>query len=203
VRHVGRTPARRAVSRTPDTDASFGYEAMAEETIGFLEALVGRAHLVGWSDGAVVAVLVAQRRPDLVDRLLLIGQYFDHSGEVPGGFGEHLIRPWRLPSRRGRLAVLPGRHALPIESPHVLNPVLIDFLRGGPRQVDLVAARARRPSRTQRRPSTAIVCAASCDSPSALGCTITGLVPCSTGSIQRTPSAWQASWPSETWLMST
>ena len=35
-------------------------------------------------------------------------------------------------------------------------------------------------------------------SPRALGWTTTGLVPWRTGSIQRTPAAWQASWPSET-----
>jgi pimeloyl-ACP methyl ester carboxylesterase len=32
----------------------------------------------------------------------------------------------------GRLAVLPGSHALPIESPEVVNPLLIAFLAGGP-----------------------------------------------------------------------
>ena len=200
-------PERRGHGHTPDTDAPFSYEAMAEETIGFLEALVGRAHLVGWSDGAMVAVLVAQRRPDLVDRLVHIGQYLDRSGEVPGGLGEHLVRlrdappdvlrgsydvvspdgPEHFPvvfaktvdmivSARGiplaelngisapvlvvqgdrdlvrlehsaavaaafphgRLAVLPGTHALPLESPQLLNPLLIDFLRGGPQEIDLV-----------------------------------------------------------------
>ena len=32
----------------------------------------------------------------------------------------------------GRLAVLPGSHGLPIESPAVVNPLLISFLRSGP-----------------------------------------------------------------------
>jgi hypothetical protein len=36
-----------------------------------------------------------------------------------------------------------------------------------------------------------------------LGWTITAFVPCSTGSTQRTPSGWQASWPSETLFMFT
>jgi pimeloyl-ACP methyl ester carboxylesterase len=39
---------------------------------------------VGWSDGAVVALLVAQRRPDLVHRMVLIGQYYNSSGKVVG-----------------------------------------------------------------------------------------------------------------------
>lgn len=30
----------------------------------------------------------------------------------------------------GRLAVLPGTHALPLELPGVVNPLLISFLRG-------------------------------------------------------------------------
>jgi pimeloyl-ACP methyl ester carboxylesterase len=45
---------------------------------------------VGWSDGAVVALLVAQRRPDLVDRLVLIGQYYNSSGKVTGGIEDQL-----------------------------------------------------------------------------------------------------------------
>jgi pimeloyl-ACP methyl ester carboxylesterase len=68
---------------------------MAEDTIGFLDAVLsGPAHLVGWSDGAVVAALVAIQRPDLVDRLVLIGQYFNPDGQVPGGLLEQLSR-WR------------------------------------------------------------------------------------------------------------
>lgn len=37
---------------------------------------------------------------------------------------------------RARLAVLPGAHALPIESPSVVNALLIDFLQGGPHDID-------------------------------------------------------------------
>ena len=59
---------------------------MADDTISYLEAVVRRpAHLVGWSDGAVVGLVVAQRRPDLIDRLVLIGQYYNSDGRTPGG----------------------------------------------------------------------------------------------------------------------
>jgi pimeloyl-ACP methyl ester carboxylesterase len=58
---------------------------MADDTVAYLEQEVrGPAHLVGWSDGAVVALLVARSRPDLVDRMVLIGQYYNSSGKVPG-----------------------------------------------------------------------------------------------------------------------
>jgi len=43
----------------------------------------GRAHLVGWSDGGIVALAVALRRADLVSRMVLIGTNFHFDGGVP------------------------------------------------------------------------------------------------------------------------
>jgi pimeloyl-ACP methyl ester carboxylesterase len=164
---------------------------------------------VGWSDGAVVGLLVALRRPDLVDRLVLIGQYYNSSGKVPGGLTDQLgaggdqvmgflrgeydqVSPdgsghfpvvyektlrmlatepelelaslatvtapalvlqgdrdevtlehgaavaAALPS--GRLAVLPGTHALPVEAPGVVNALLVWFLAGARAAVDWTTA---------------------------------------------------------------
>jgi pimeloyl-ACP methyl ester carboxylesterase len=187
--------------RTPDVEGPLTYAVMADDTIAYLDQEVdGPAHLVGWSDGAVVALLVAQRRPDLVRRMVLIGQYYNSSGKQPGstidadlsspdalGFLRdeyarvspdgvdhfpvvhaktlHMIltepeidlatlREVAVPTLvlqgdrdevtlehsqavaatlpDARLAVLPGTHALPIESPEVVNPLLVQFLRGGP-----------------------------------------------------------------------
>jgi pimeloyl-ACP methyl ester carboxylesterase len=72
---------RRGHGYTADTLAPFHYEDMAAETIGVIETVVGqRAHLVGWSDGGIVSLLVALRRPELVDRMVLIGANFHHDG---------------------------------------------------------------------------------------------------------------------------
>ena len=77
-------PERRGHVHTPDVDEPLSYSAMADDTIAYLaQELPEGAHLVGWSDGAVVALLVAQRRPDLVHRMVLIGQYYNSSGRVP------------------------------------------------------------------------------------------------------------------------
>lgn len=77
-------PERRGHGRTRDTDAPFSYPAMAEETVGFLEAVgLSSAHLVGWSDGALVGVLTALARPDLVRRLVVIGQWYTEDGMRP------------------------------------------------------------------------------------------------------------------------
>ena len=173
---------------------------MADDTAAYLDGVVGGpAQLVGWSDGAVVGLLVAQRRPDLVDRLVLTGQYYNSSGRVTGGLTDQLTAggdqvlaflrggydpvspdgPGHFPVvyaktmqmlatepeldlgslaavgaptlvlqgdrdevtlehgaavaaalPRGRLAVLPGTHLLPVENPEVVNALLLWFLRG-------------------------------------------------------------------------
>jgi pimeloyl-ACP methyl ester carboxylesterase len=193
-------PERRGHAHTPDVPGPLTYGVMADDTVAYLDEVVGGpAHLVGWSDGAVVALLVAQRRPGLVDRLVLIGQYYNASGKVPGGLvdqleagggqvmgflrGEYdLVSPdgpehfpvvfaktlrmlatepeldlgslaaIEVPTLvlqgdrdevtlehsvavaaalpQGRLAVLPGTHALPVENPEVVNAQLLWFLAG-------------------------------------------------------------------------
>jgi pimeloyl-ACP methyl ester carboxylesterase len=78
-------PERRGHGRTPDVEGPITYGLMADDTIAYLDTVIGGpAHLVGWSDGAVVALLVAMRRPDLVSRMVLVGQYFHSDGKVPG-----------------------------------------------------------------------------------------------------------------------
>lgn len=75
---------RRGHGYTADTEAGFHYEDMATETIGVLEQVVGSpAHLVGWSDGGIVALLVARRRPDLVLKVVVIGSNYHHDGVLP------------------------------------------------------------------------------------------------------------------------
>ena len=65
-------PERRAHGRTPDVGGPITYEIMADDTIAFIDAIgTGPVHLVGWSDGANVAMIVAVRRPDLVRALIL------------------------------------------------------------------------------------------------------------------------------------
>jgi pimeloyl-ACP methyl ester carboxylesterase len=193
-------PERRGHAHTADVQGPLTYDVMAGDTVAYLDGVVGSpAHLVGWSDGAVVGLLVARRRPDLVDRLVLIGQYYNSSGKVSGGLadqlgagGDQVMRflrgeydqvspdgPEHFPVvyektlrmlatepeldlgslaavaaptlvlqgdrdevtlehsaavatalPHGRLAVLPGSHARPVEAPEVVNALLVWFLAG-------------------------------------------------------------------------
>ncbi|MPZ13050.1 MAG: alpha/beta fold hydrolase [Chloroflexi bacterium] len=78
------TPERRGHGRTPDVEGPITYELMADDTIAFQERVIGGpAHLVGCSAGAIVALLVALRRPDLARRLVLISGVFHRDGWLP------------------------------------------------------------------------------------------------------------------------
>jgi pimeloyl-ACP methyl ester carboxylesterase len=82
------TPERRAHGRTPDPAGPISYDLMAQDTIAFLETVAGGpARLVGVSDGAVVALLTARARPDLVSRLVLVAGVFHQDGWQPEALG--------------------------------------------------------------------------------------------------------------------
>ncbi|MBB5908316.1 alpha/beta fold hydrolase [Actinoalloteichus hymeniacidonis] len=74
-------PERRGHGRTPDAEGPITFEVMAQDMIDFLDSVVGGpADVVGYSDGATVALLVALRRPDLVRQLVLISGVFHREG---------------------------------------------------------------------------------------------------------------------------
>jgi pimeloyl-ACP methyl ester carboxylesterase len=197
-------PERRGHGHTADISGPITYSLMADDTIAYLETAVQTpAHLVGWSDGAVVALLVALRRPELVNRMVLIGQYYNSTGKTENPLTDELLDPnaevtgflremyvaespdgaehfpvfhakmvemfrtepeLDLESLRalatptlllqgdrdevtvehsqevartlanGRLAVLPGTHMLPLETPDVVNALLVSYLHGDPPQ---------------------------------------------------------------------
>ena len=79
------TPERFGHGRTRDIEGPITYENMAQHAIAFMEALgIESAHLAGWSDGALVALLVALRRPKLVRKLIWIDQYVTLADAPPG-----------------------------------------------------------------------------------------------------------------------
>src|SRR4029453_8342921 len=77
-------PERRGHGRTPDVPGPLTYDIMATDTIAFIEPLnLGAVNLVCWSDGAAIGLLVAWRRPDLVTKLVYIGQNLTIDGLKP------------------------------------------------------------------------------------------------------------------------
>ncbi|HKG55985.1 MAG TPA: alpha/beta hydrolase [Candidatus Limnocylindrales bacterium] len=81
-------PEQRGHGRTGDP-GDISYPAMAADTAALLDALaVERADLVGWSDGAVIALLVARDRPDLVGSVVSIGGNVDATPPATPAFTE-------------------------------------------------------------------------------------------------------------------
>jgi len=68
---------RRGHGRTPDTHGKFTYMQGARDMIAILDSLdLERVDIVGWSDGAVIGLLMAKQFPDRVRRLVSIsGSY--------------------------------------------------------------------------------------------------------------------------------
>lgn len=72
---------RTAQGFTGDQEGSLHFEFQTREAIAYLEDIVKEpAHLIGWSDGGNIALMVAIQRPDLVKSIVAIGANFHHSG---------------------------------------------------------------------------------------------------------------------------
>jgi pimeloyl-ACP methyl ester carboxylesterase len=120
-RHRVYVPERFGHGRTRDVDGPLTYERMAQHTIAFMEQLgIPSAHCAGWSDGALVGLLVALRRPALVRKLVLIDQYVSLDG-APSAYLP-FISGFTLETVPPELAALYG--ALSPDGPDHLGVVL-------------------------------------------------------------------------------
>jgi pimeloyl-ACP methyl ester carboxylesterase len=72
---------RRGHGRTPDTPGKFTYMQGARDMISILDGLgLERVDVVGWSDGAVIGLLMAREFPDRVRRLVSISGCYHPRG---------------------------------------------------------------------------------------------------------------------------
>lgn len=70
---------RTAHGRTKIREGFYHFEFQTDEAIAYLEDVVREpAHLIGWSDGAIIALMVAMKRPDLVKSIVSIGGNYHH-----------------------------------------------------------------------------------------------------------------------------
>jgi pimeloyl-ACP methyl ester carboxylesterase len=71
---------RSAHGRTRVRDGYYHFEFQRDEAIAYLEDVVkAPAHIIGWSDGGIIALYIAIARPDLVKSIVLIGANYHHN----------------------------------------------------------------------------------------------------------------------------
>lgn len=100
-------PERRGHGRTPDVAGPITFEMMAKDMIRFLDTVVrAPAHVLGYSDGATVALLIALLRLELVRRLVLVAGVFHRDGWIAqalaGETPEFLVNAYAEVSPDGR-----------------------------------------------------------------------------------------------------
>ena len=67
-------PERRGHGRSSDCPQPHSYPLYAADAAAFMQAVgLERAKVVGWSDGGILALYLARDRPELVERMALIG----------------------------------------------------------------------------------------------------------------------------------
>jgi pimeloyl-ACP methyl ester carboxylesterase len=67
--------------RSADVDGPWSFPRMADVMAEVLDDLdIEHAHVLGWSDGAIVGLHLALQRPDLVSTLVFGGGVFHHEG---------------------------------------------------------------------------------------------------------------------------
>ena len=74
-------PERRGHGRTPDRLGDLTYADMTEDTLALTGAMgLERPHLVGFSDGGIIALEAAMARPDRIGKVVAIGANVSVSG---------------------------------------------------------------------------------------------------------------------------
>lgn len=111
-------PDRRGLGRTPDVPGPISLRALADDTTGFISAVASPpVHLIGYSQGATVALAVAAARPDLVRCVVSISGAADPDAFLvrpqPGGtMPAEIVDAYAevSPDGRDHFAVIQGKY---------------------------------------------------------------------------------------------
>lgn len=111
----------RGHGQSPRGTAPFTISQFADDLLGFMdEQGIGRAHILGFSDGGNTALTFALRHPGRVGRLVLNGANLDPSGvkpsvQLPIVLGYKLASLSRAPKARANAELL----GLMVDEPHI------------------------------------------------------------------------------------
>ena len=96
--HLIVVPDQVGQGRTPDVKAPLTYSGMMEDTAALLQHLKFKhVDVVGWSDGGILALMLAVRHPELVRRLVISGVNIAPEGLNPDDLEELRATQTRKP----------------------------------------------------------------------------------------------------------
>ena len=71
----------RGHGRSTFDETSISYDLMTRDVIGLMDHLeIAKAHVVGWSDGGIIGLMLALDHPDRLDRLVALGACYRFDG---------------------------------------------------------------------------------------------------------------------------
>lgn len=96
-------PEQMGQGHTPDKPRPLSYNDMTEDTAALLRHLkITRCDIVGWSDGGILGLMLAQRYPKLVRRLVASGANYHPDGLTPAAIKWlHTVKPEKWGPARG------------------------------------------------------------------------------------------------------
>ena len=101
-------PDTRGHGKTPRGKAPFTIRQFADDLLAFMDAQnIGRANLLGFSDGGNIAMVFAMKYPERVDRLILDGANLDAKGvkrsvQIPIEIGYRFARLFAVRSEEAK-----------------------------------------------------------------------------------------------------
>lgn len=117
-------PEQVGQGHTPGVAGPLTYSAMLDDTVALLQQLKIRdADVVGWSDGGILALMLAARHPELVRRVVASGANFTPEGiteseladtrqelakseaDDPDSFNTKLLRMWMISPTASELSL--------------------------------------------------------------------------------------------------
>jgi pimeloyl-ACP methyl ester carboxylesterase len=91
----------RGHGRSPVTGKAFSYAVFAGDAAGLMDYLnIGRASIVGWSDGAVTGLQLAMTKPERIAKLFAFGANVSPDGMKPGGAKSPVFAAYAARCRR-------------------------------------------------------------------------------------------------------